>query len=333
MAVTISIATGDDAEELHAALAAPRAAALADRTRRRRSTRCEAMLAHDAITQFLARARRRLDRRRGHARRPSRSRPAIRCWVEDVIVDEASNNQGIGRLLLDAMVARAGGARRARPSTSPAAPAARPPTTSTARPASSSATRTSTGSRSGARRSGAGGWRPAPGSWPPRMTRALLDDARVPGMSMRRSRRVVSSGATATATTLSATAVSTVPADTTTSMLMSGMVVSIVDVMIQRLRSSPAPTPNAVPSSPMIRPSTVSRPEDPAHRQAEGEEGGPFPGALVRVDARRVVGDEQGEQEDEGLEHPEDPGELLQAVLHDLGGHRDGLHRGSRPAG
>ena len=28
--------------------------------------------------------------------------------MEDVIVDEASNNQGIGRLLLDAMVARAG---------------------------------------------------------------------------------------------------------------------------------------------------------------------------------------------------------------------------------
>ena len=27
--------------------------------------------------------------------------------MEDVIVDEASNNQGIGRMLLDAMVARA----------------------------------------------------------------------------------------------------------------------------------------------------------------------------------------------------------------------------------
>ncbi|MGK2949216.1 MAG: GNAT family N-acetyltransferase, partial [Acidimicrobiales bacterium] len=32
---------------------------------------------------------------------------ATRAWVEDVIVDQASNNQGIGRLLIDAMVARA----------------------------------------------------------------------------------------------------------------------------------------------------------------------------------------------------------------------------------
>ena len=32
---------------------------------------------------------------------------ATRGWVEDVIVDEASNNQGIGRLLPDAMVERA----------------------------------------------------------------------------------------------------------------------------------------------------------------------------------------------------------------------------------
>jgi ribosomal protein S18 acetylase RimI-like enzyme len=31
----------------------------------------------------------------------------VRSWIEDVIVDEASSNQGIGRRLVDAMVAHA----------------------------------------------------------------------------------------------------------------------------------------------------------------------------------------------------------------------------------
>ena len=64
------------------------------------------MLTHDCGDAVPRPARRRLDRRREHADHvpdPHRH-PA---WVEDVIVDEASNNQGIGRLLLDAMVERA----------------------------------------------------------------------------------------------------------------------------------------------------------------------------------------------------------------------------------
>ena len=69
----------------------------------------------------------------------------------------------------------------------------------------------------------------------------------------------------------------------------------------------------------MSSPSAVSSAEDAPRRQAEREERGPFPGPFVGVDAGGVVGDEQREHEDEQLEHLEDPGELLEAVLHDPG--------------
>ena len=64
------------------------------------------MLASDAITQFVARD----DDGTivGVSTLAIFPIPtALRAWVEDVIVDEASNNQGIGRQLLDAMVERA----------------------------------------------------------------------------------------------------------------------------------------------------------------------------------------------------------------------------------
>lgn len=64
------------------------------------------MLAHEAITQFLA--RRDDGSIVGVSTLVTFPIPtAVRSWVEDVIVDEASNNQGIGRLLLDAMVVQA----------------------------------------------------------------------------------------------------------------------------------------------------------------------------------------------------------------------------------
>ena len=64
------------------------------------------MLAHDAITQFVA--RRDDGSIVGVSTLATFPIPtATAGWVEDVIVDEASNNQGIGRLLLDAMVDRA----------------------------------------------------------------------------------------------------------------------------------------------------------------------------------------------------------------------------------
>ncbi|MEO7573647.1 MAG: GNAT family N-acetyltransferase [Acidimicrobiales bacterium] len=105
MAVSITIATGEDAEALHAALLhlvpqlsrsnpAPDLAAV------------RGMLGHDSVTQFLARD----DEGTvvGVATLAAFPIPtAVRSWVEDVIVDEARNNQGIGRLLLDAMVTRA----------------------------------------------------------------------------------------------------------------------------------------------------------------------------------------------------------------------------------
>jgi ribosomal protein S18 acetylase RimI-like enzyme len=105
LAVTISVATPADAQELHAALEhlvpqlsrsnpAPSLAGV------------QAMLAHDAVTQFVA--RRDDDSIVGVATLVTFPIPtATRGWVEDVIVDGASNNQGIGRQLLDAMVERA----------------------------------------------------------------------------------------------------------------------------------------------------------------------------------------------------------------------------------
>ena len=105
MAVTISIATGDDAVALHAALLhlVPQ---LSKSNPPPSLAAVEAMLAHDATTQFIART----DDVAivGVATLATFPIPtATRSWIEDVIVDEASTNQGIGRLLLDAMVTRA----------------------------------------------------------------------------------------------------------------------------------------------------------------------------------------------------------------------------------
>lgn len=106
MAVTISVATIDDAVELHAALQhlVPQ---LSKSNPPPVLEAVLAMLVHDAATQFLART----DDGSivGVATLVTFPIPtAVRSWVEDVIVDEASANQGIGRMLLDAMVARAG---------------------------------------------------------------------------------------------------------------------------------------------------------------------------------------------------------------------------------
>ncbi len=102
---SISVATPADAEELTAALEhlvpqlsasnpPPSLAAV------------RAMLTHDAVTQLLA--RRDDGSIVGVATLVAFPIPtATRGWVEDVIVDTASNNQGIGRQLLDAMIARA----------------------------------------------------------------------------------------------------------------------------------------------------------------------------------------------------------------------------------
>ena len=106
MAVTISIATGDDAVALHAALLhlVPQ---LSTSNPPPSLEAVLAMLTHDATTQFIART----DDGAivGVATLSTFPIPtATRSWVQDVIVDEACNNQGIGRMLLDAMVARAG---------------------------------------------------------------------------------------------------------------------------------------------------------------------------------------------------------------------------------
>ena len=103
--VTVTIATADDAEELHAALQA-----LVPQLSRSNPPpsldEVTAMLTHDSVTQFLA--RRDDGSIVGVSTLATFPIPtAIRAWVEDVIVDEASNNQGIGRQLLDAMVERA----------------------------------------------------------------------------------------------------------------------------------------------------------------------------------------------------------------------------------
>jgi len=104
--VTISIASSDDARELHAAMQhlVPQ---LSTSNPPPSLEAVLAMLSHDATTQFIART----DDGTivGVATLATFPIPtATRSWVQDVIVDEASNNQGIGRMLLDAMVARAG---------------------------------------------------------------------------------------------------------------------------------------------------------------------------------------------------------------------------------
>jgi ribosomal protein S18 acetylase RimI-like enzyme len=103
--VTISIATAADAEELTAAL--DHLVPQLSRSNLPPSLEAvRAMLAHDAITQFVA--RREDGSIVGVSTLATFPIPtATRGWVEDVIVDEASNNQGIGRQLIDAMVERA----------------------------------------------------------------------------------------------------------------------------------------------------------------------------------------------------------------------------------
>jgi ribosomal protein S18 acetylase RimI-like enzyme len=103
--VTIAIATAADAEELTEAL--QRLVPQLSRSNPPPSLEAvRSMLAHDAITQLVA--RRDDGSIVGVATLVAFPIPtATRGWVEDVIVDEASNNQGIGRLLIDAMVASA----------------------------------------------------------------------------------------------------------------------------------------------------------------------------------------------------------------------------------
>ena len=105
MTATVSIAGPDDALALHGALQT-----LVPQLSRSNPPpsleAVQAMLAHDATTQFVARDGD--GQIVGVATLAAFPIPtAVRAWVEDVIVDEDSTNQGIGRLLLDAMVARA----------------------------------------------------------------------------------------------------------------------------------------------------------------------------------------------------------------------------------
>ena len=111
MTVTISVAEAADAEELTQALV--RLVPQLSRSNPPPSLESvRAMLAHDAVTQLLARG----DDGAivGVATLATFPIPtAVRAWIEDVIVDEASSNQGIGRVLVDALVeqARARGAK------------------------------------------------------------------------------------------------------------------------------------------------------------------------------------------------------------------------------
>jgi ribosomal protein S18 acetylase RimI-like enzyme len=105
VAATIDIAGPDDAAELTEALER-----LVPQLSRSNPPppldAVRAMLAHEAITQFVARD--------GDGRIVGASTLAVfpiptgrRAWIEDVVVDEASGGQGIGRQLTDAMVDRA----------------------------------------------------------------------------------------------------------------------------------------------------------------------------------------------------------------------------------
>ncbi len=103
--VTISPATAEDADALTEAL--ERLVPQLSRSNPPPSlTAVQTMLAHEAITQFVARA--------ADGTIVGVSTLAVfpiptghRAWVEDVIVDETVGGQGIGRLLTEAMLARA----------------------------------------------------------------------------------------------------------------------------------------------------------------------------------------------------------------------------------
>lgn len=105
MAVTVSIAGPEDAAELTQAFVR-----LVPQLSRSNPPpdlpAVEAMLAHEAITQFLARD----DEGEivGVSTLATFPIPtAQRAWIEDVVVESSRNGQGIGRQLIDAMVARA----------------------------------------------------------------------------------------------------------------------------------------------------------------------------------------------------------------------------------
>jgi len=105
VAVTVSIAGPDQAAELHEALQR----LVPQLSRSNPPPTLDAvmsMLAHDAITQFVAR----WDDGAivGVSTLAVFPIPtATRAWIEDVVVDEAVNGQGIGRMLTEAMIHRA----------------------------------------------------------------------------------------------------------------------------------------------------------------------------------------------------------------------------------
>lgn len=104
MAVTISNAGPSDADELEAALRT-----LVPQLSRSNPPpsldAVRAMLAHEAITQFVARDDGQIVGVATLAVFPIPT--ALRAWIEDVIVDESRNGQGIGRQLVEAMLDRA----------------------------------------------------------------------------------------------------------------------------------------------------------------------------------------------------------------------------------
>ena len=105
MGATVTTACPDDADALHVAL--QRLVPQLSRSNPPPSLdTVRTMLAHEAITQFVARGQD--GTIVGVATLAVFPIPtARRAWVEDVIVDEAVNGQGIGRALTEAMLDRA----------------------------------------------------------------------------------------------------------------------------------------------------------------------------------------------------------------------------------
>jgi ribosomal protein S18 acetylase RimI-like enzyme len=105
VAATVTTAGPDDADAVHVAL--QRLVPQLSRSNPPPSLDAvRAMLAHEAITQFVARGED--GTIVGVATLAVFPIPtARRAWVEDVIVDEAVNGQGIGRALTEAMLERA----------------------------------------------------------------------------------------------------------------------------------------------------------------------------------------------------------------------------------
>ena len=116
-------------------------------------------------------------------------------------------------------------------------------------------------------------------------------------MSIRRSRRTVSSGASATAPIPTSAAVTTDAGASVTTASRSGRVSPSRSFIVQLTTPTPAAMPSMVATIPMMRLSIIATSKARAHRHAEREQRRELPPALVHGDAGRVERHQKREEQ------------------------------------